>query len=113
MRFFGIVIWCELAFGLEMPGMGLSKRHLPSVNDIMLANWKRSPFHKRGYSPVFNDPEMYGSILAKRGIQILVSNDCQSYRLKDSKHISVGPVSIPDNLDTEAIQNYLNEFIEL
>ena len=71
MRFFGIVIWCELAFGLKLPGMGLFKRHnsMPSVNDIMLANWKRSPFHKRGYSPLFNDPDMYASMFAKRGIK--------------------------------------------
>lgn len=73
MRFFGIVIWCELAFGLKLPGMGLFKRHgphgsMPSVNDIMLASWKRSPFHKRGYSPLFNDPDMYASMFAKRGI---------------------------------------------
>lgn len=91
MRFFGIVIWCELAFGLKLPGMGLFKRHnsMPSVNDIMLANWKRSPFHKRGYSPLFNDPEMYASMFAKRGIK--VSNDCQSYRWKDSKHFQLDP----------------------
>ena len=66
MRFFGIVIWCELAFGLRLPGMGLFKRHMPSVNDIMLENWKRAPLHKRGYSPLFNNPEMYSSMFVKR-----------------------------------------------
>ena len=67
MRFLGIFIFCELALGLELPSIGLIKRHngVPDVNDLMYADWKRS-VSKRShglYEELY--PEMY--TFAKRG----------------------------------------------
>ena len=65
MRFFEILILCEMTVGFKLPG--LSKRYLPGVSDLIADDWKRS-FSKRDQE-LFKElyPDLYAAQYQKRG----------------------------------------------